>query len=220
MVAVVSAIPYIALQLKAVAASVTALIGGTGDAGGGTETALLVLLLIALFSVLFGTRHIDATEHHEGMVLAVAFESVVKLAAFLIVGVYVTYVMFDGFGDVLGQAAKLADGPPLTVQGGSAGHADWLLITALSGLAFLFLDRQFQVAVIENVDEAHLRTASWLLPGLPAGRSTCSCCRSPWPACCAASARATCSSSCCRWPRATNGWRWWPIWAACRRPRP
>ena len=164
-VAVASAIPYIALQLKAVAASVTALIGGTGDAGGGTETALLVLLLIALFSVLFGTRHIDATEHHEGMVLAVAFESVVKLAAFLIVGVYVTYVMFDGFGDVLGQAATLADGPPLTVQGGSAGYADWLLITALSGLAFLFLDRQFQVAVIENVDETHLRTASWLLPG-------------------------------------------------------
>ena len=164
-VAVASAIPYIALQLKAVDASVTTLIGGTGDAGGGTETALLVLLLIALFSVLFGTRHIDATEHHEGMVLAVAFESVVKLAAFLIVGVYVTYVMFDGFGDVLGQAANLADGPPLTVQGGSAGHADWLLITALSGLAFLFLDRQFQVAVIENLDETHLRQASWLLPG-------------------------------------------------------
>ena len=164
-VAVASAIPYIALQLKAVAASVTSLIGGTGDAGGGADTALLVLLLIALFSVLFGTRHIDATEHHEGMVLAVAFESVVKLAAFLIVGVYVTYVMFDGFGDLLGQAATLPDGPPLTVAGGAASHADWLLITALSGLAFLFLDRQFQVAVIENVDETHLRTASWLLPG-------------------------------------------------------
>jgi Na+/proline symporter/nitrogen-specific signal transduction histidine kinase len=165
LVAVASAIPYIALQLKAVAASVTALIGGTGDAGGGADTALLVLLLIALFSVLFGTRHIDATEHHEGMVLAVAFESVVKLAAFLIVGVYVTYVMFDGFGDVLGQAAGLPDGPPLTVQGGSAGYADWVLITALSGLAFLFLDRQFQVAVLENVDDNHLRQASWLLPG-------------------------------------------------------
>ena len=164
-VAVVSAIPYIALQLKAVAASVTSLIGDSTDAGGGADTALLVLLLIALFSVLFGTRHIDATEHHEGMVLAVAFESLVKLAAFLIVGVYVTYVMFSGFGDLLGQAATLADGPPLTVLGGAAGHADWLLITALSGLAFLFLDRQFQVAVIENLDEGHLRTASWLLPG-------------------------------------------------------
>ena len=164
-VAVASAIPYIALQLKAVAASVTTLIGGSGDAGGGADTALLVLLLIALFSVLFGTRHIDATEHHEGMVLAVAFESVVKLAAFLIVGAYVTYVMFDGVGDLLGQAAALPDGPPLTVEGGSAAYADWFLIMALSGMAFLFLDRQFQVAVIENVDETHLRTASWLLPG-------------------------------------------------------
>ena len=163
-VAVVSAIPYIALQLKAVSTSVTALIGSTGGPAGGADAALLVLLLIALFSVLFGTRHIDATERHEGMVLAVAFESLVKLAAFLIVGAYVTYVMFNGFGDIFGQAASLPTGPPLTVQGGGAGYADWFLITALSGLAFLFLDRQFQVAVIENVDEAHLRTASWLLP--------------------------------------------------------
>ena len=75
---------------------------------GGNGAALLVLLLIALFSVLFGTRHIDATEHHEGMVLAVAFESVVKLAAFLIVGVYVTWVMFDGFGDMLRPGRRAA----------------------------------------------------------------------------------------------------------------
>ena len=162
-VAVASAVPYVALQLKAVAASVTALIGGGGEAGG-TSAALLVLLLIALFSVLFGTRHIDATEHHEGMVLAVAFESMVKLAAFLIVGAFVTWGMFGGVADLFGQAALLPEGPPLTVRGGGAGYADWLLITALSGLAFLFLDRQFQVAVIENVDEAHLRTASWALP--------------------------------------------------------
>ena len=167
-VAILGAIPYIALQLKAVASSVTALIGaadGPVAGAGGTDTALFVLLLLALFSVVFGTRHIDATEHHEGMVLAVAFESLIKLATFLIVGIYVTYVMFDGFGDVLGQAAALPDGPPLTIAGGAAGYADWFLITAVSGLAFLFLDRQFQVAVIENVAEAHLRTASWLLPG-------------------------------------------------------
>ncbi|MGD9508810.1 MAG: histidine kinase dimerization/phospho-acceptor domain-containing protein, partial [Geminicoccaceae bacterium] len=163
-VAVVSAIPYIALQLKAVSASVTVLIGSDGEAIGGADAALLVLLLIALFSVLFGTRHIDATERHEGMVLAIAFESVVKLAAFLIVGIYVTYVMFDGFGDIFGRAARMPHVPPLTVDASTTGYADWFLITALSGLAFLFLDRQFQVAVIENVDEAHLRTASWALP--------------------------------------------------------
>ena len=115
-VAVVSAIPYIALQLKAVAASVTVLTGGGAVAAGGNSAALLVLLLIALFSVLFGTRHIDATEHHEGMVLAVAFESVVKLAAFVVVGAYVTWFMFAGFGDIFGQAASRPDGPPLTVR--------------------------------------------------------------------------------------------------------
>ena len=93
-----------------------------------------------------------------------AFESIVKLLTFLIVGGYVTYVMYDGMGDVLARAATLPDGPPLTIAGGSSGYADWFLITGVSGLAFLFLDRQFQVAVIENVDEAHLRTASWLLP--------------------------------------------------------
>jgi Na+/proline symporter/nitrogen-specific signal transduction histidine kinase len=167
-VAVLGAIPYIALQLKAVASSVTALVGEAGlplmGATGGADTALFVTLLLALFSVLFGTRHIDATEHHEGMVLAVAFESVVKLAAFLVVGVYVTYAMFDGFGDIFARAAALPEAPPLTVAGGVGGYADWFLVTGLSGLAFLFLDRQFQVAVIENVDEAHLRTASWLLP--------------------------------------------------------
>lgn len=165
-VAILGAIPYIALQLKAIAASVTALIGEANMAavtGGGADTALFVTLLLALFSILFGTRHIDATEHHEGMVLAVAFESVVKLAAFLLVGAYVTYGMFDGFGAILGEAARLPQGPPLTVEG-SGGYASWFWITGLSGLAFLFLDRQFQVAVIENVDEAHLRTASWLLP--------------------------------------------------------
>ena len=90
----VGAIPYIALQLKAVAASVTALLAGTDGTlagGGGAEHgAARGPAAGRLFSVLFGTRHIDATEHHEGMVLAVAFESVVKLAAFLIVGVYVT----------------------------------------------------------------------------------------------------------------------------------
>ena len=102
-------IPYIALQLKAVASSVTALIGACRPGRSRTPAAPTprssVLLLLALFSVLFGTRHIDATEHHEGMVLAIAFESVVKLATFLIVGVYVTYVDVRGFGDLLGQAA-------------------------------------------------------------------------------------------------------------------
>jgi Na+/proline symporter len=124
-VAILGAIPYIALQLKALAASVDTVLGA-GDAAavaagtGGADTALFVALLLALFSMLFGTRHIDATEHHQGMVLAVAFESVVKLAAFLLAGAYVTYGMFDGFGDIFAQAARHPLGPPSPWAAGPA----------------------------------------------------------------------------------------------------
>ena len=74
------------------------------------DSALYIALLLAAFTVLFGTRHLDATERHEGMVAAIAFESIVKLLAFLAVGVFVTYVVYDGFGDLFG--ARGADAAP------------------------------------------------------------------------------------------------------------
>ncbi len=173
-VAVLAAIPYVALQLKAVAASVAALAPEAASAallpgwGDGADTALVVAVLLAVFAILFGIRHIDATEHHEGVVLAVAFESIVKLAAFVAVGAFVTWGLFDGLGDLVARAGTAAsagggDGG-LTVAGSGLGYADWFLLTLVSGLACLVLPRQFQVAVIENVDEGHVRTAAWLLP--------------------------------------------------------
>jgi Na+/proline symporter/nitrogen-specific signal transduction histidine kinase len=169
LVAVLAAVPYIALQLKAVAASVAAILpdgGATLPDQGGADVALLVALVLAVFAIFFGARHIDATERHEGMVVAVALESVIKLAAFLAVGAFVTWGLFGGFGDLLARYAAAGRAPALTVGGaaGGLGYADWLLLTLLSGLAFLVLPRQFQVAVIENVDEDHVRAASWLLP--------------------------------------------------------
>jgi Na+/proline symporter len=159
------------LQLKAVAASVAALAPEAGRialAGGGegAGTSLVVALLLAAFAILFGIRHTDATEHHEGVVLAVAFESLVKLAAFLAVGAFVTWGLFDGFDDLMTRAAATAPGGGggLTIAGSGLGYADWFLLTLVSGLACLVLPRQFQVAVIENVDEGHVRTAAWLLP--------------------------------------------------------
>ena len=171
-IAVIVIMPYIALQLKGVSASFNVLlrypeIVMPADAEPGSifgDTALYVAALMAAFAMLYGTRHIDVTERHEGMVAAIAFESIVKLIAFLCVGFYVTFVMFDGFGDIFTQAAMRADLGKLFVMEGAADHGEWLTLIVLSMAAILFLPRQFQVSVVENIDERHLDKAAWLFP--------------------------------------------------------
>ena len=169
-IAVVGIMPYIALQLKAVASSFTVVLHYPDLSGAAavtslsplSDTALWVAALMATFSILFGTRHIDATEHHQGMVLAIAFESVVKLVAFAIVGLFVTYGVFDGFGDLFTQAAADPRIAPLMTLA-PAGN-DWLPFTALAMMAMICLPRQFQVTIVENVEESHLNKAIWLFP--------------------------------------------------------
>lgn len=167
-IAVVGIMPYISLQLKAVATSFDVLLGaagGTGALGQGLplgETALYVTIALAAFSILFGTRHIDATEHHAGMVVAIALESVVKLVAFLMVGAFVTFGMFDGFGDIFTQAAARPELARLMTF--EVAEGSWVSLTLLSMAAIICLPRQFQVAVVENVDEGHLAKALWLFP--------------------------------------------------------
>jgi signal transduction histidine kinase/Na+/proline symporter len=124
-----------------------------------------VALILAAFSILFGTRSIDATERHEGLVVAIAFESIVKLLAFLVVGLFVTYSLFDGFGDLFAQASAVPSIKALMgMEAISGGYTNWFTLLLLSMTAILFLPRQFQVAVVENVNESHVRTASWLFP--------------------------------------------------------
>ncbi|HLB16227.1 MAG TPA: sensor histidine kinase [Burkholderiales bacterium] len=173
-IAVIGILPYISLQLKAVSSSFTILVqypeiimpAKLGAVPVLQDTALYVALILALFTILFGTRHLDAAEHHEGMVAAIAFESLVKLLAFLAVGVFVTFGVYGGFGDVFARAAaepQLA--AMLTPLEGVAGsYASWVWLTILSMLAIMFLPRQFQVTVIENKDERHLNKAIWLFP--------------------------------------------------------
>ncbi|MFP5334029.1 MAG: sodium:solute symporter family transporter [Actinomycetes bacterium] len=171
-VAVLGLVPYIALQLKAISTTFSILRGGTGPLGTGVtasvpvvqDTALYAALLLAAFTIVFGTRHLDATERHEGMVAAIAFESLVKLVAFLVVGSWVTFGLFDGFADVVGQAAERADLAELLTLESTTGYASFFWLTVLSMLAFLLLPRQWQVAVVENVDENHVRTATWVFP--------------------------------------------------------
>jgi len=164
-IAVIGVVPYIALQLKAMAASVDVLLehSVSGVEIWGLDSTFLIAVVLALFSILFGTRHLDATERHEGMVAAVAFESVVKLIAFMAVGIFVTYGMFGGLGDLFLRAAASADlGRLLQLDSGRAGT--WTALIILSGLAIIFLPRQFQIIVVENVDESHLKRAVWLFP--------------------------------------------------------
>ncbi|RME79082.1 MAG: histidine kinase [Chloroflexi bacterium] len=170
MIAVVGIVPYISLQLKGISTSFTVLrhypqivmpnyvqnVPFLGD------TAFYVALLLAIFAILFGTRHLDVTEHHEGLVAAIAFESVVKLLAFLAVGVYVTYGLYGGLGDLFARTQNSPDMARLFVMQDSYG--DWAWLVLLSMLAILFLPRQFQMSVVENVSERHLNKAIWLFP--------------------------------------------------------
>ena len=173
LIAVVGVLPYIALQLKAVSNSYAILVrypeivapAHTASVPVLADTAFWVAVMLAAFTILFGTRHLDASERHEGMVAAIAFESIVKLAAFLAVGVFVTWGLFDGPADLFGQAAAAPRTAPLLAPLPVAGdQARWIWLLLLSALAFMFLPRQFQVAVVENVNEDHLRKAIWLFP--------------------------------------------------------
>jgi Na+/proline symporter/nitrogen-specific signal transduction histidine kinase len=165
-IAVVGVVPYIALQLKAVAASLDVLLhtsGGDLLPEPMLDSTLVIAALLALFTILFGTRHLDATERHEGMVAAIAFESVVKLVAFLAVGLFVTYGMFGGLSDLFQRAAAAPELARL-LQLDSSRAGTWTALILVSGLAIIFLPRQFQIIVVENVDESHLRRAVWLFP--------------------------------------------------------
>lgn len=169
LIAVVGVVPYIALQLKAVSESFTILRNypqlTTPDSLAHMplwhDTAFFVALLLALFTILFGTRHLDASERHEGMVAAIAFESVVKLVAFVAVGLFVTFGLYTGFADEIAQARNQI---PVLHISPTGSYENWFSLSLLAALAVMMLPRQFQVAVVEISDESHLRRALWLFP--------------------------------------------------------
>tara|TARA_R110002124_G_scaffold63350_16_gene173129 strand:+ start:3814 stop:6516 length:2703 start_codon:yes stop_codon:yes gene_type:complete len=165
-IAVIGIAPYIALQLKAVTSSIQAVAGssefGQGSLAGIDDVGLAfgIAAAMALFTILFGTRHVDAKEQHHGVVAAIAFEAVVKLTALLAVGVFVVYTG-GGFEGIFSRAAEMGVGP----KPDNSFDDRWLTTMALSVAAIVCLPRQFQVTVVENSDEDHLRVASWAFPG-------------------------------------------------------
>jgi len=167
LIAIVGMIPYIALQLKAVSASVETILaaGAASNAAAPPvvgDVALFVALLMAAFGVLFGTRHTDATEHQDGLMLAIAAESIIKLVAFLAVGVFVSFVMFPGPAQLLADAWRHPQAAAALTRAPQA--AGFAAMTVLSLFAIVLLPRQFHVAIVENHSEAEIRRAAWLFP--------------------------------------------------------
>ncbi len=168
LVVVVGVLPYIALQLKAVAFGFEVLSRPIGSGASVViadpfhDSALFFALLLAGFSILFGTRQIVSSENHHGMVLAIAFESTVKLVAFVSVGLFACYGVFGGIGDAYGHALQL---PQLArLPDGGSWTAGFVTQTLLAAIAILCLPRQFHVAVVESTSAADLRRARWVFP--------------------------------------------------------
>ncbi|MHA6324933.1 ATP-binding protein [Roseivivax sp. CAU 1753] len=158
---VIAATPYIALQLQSVTLSfeVFGIAGATtGRTGPDASTAFYVALGLSLFTVIFGTRNLDANERHHGVVMAIAVEAVVKLFALMSVGIFVVWGLSGGIPGTLARI-EASDISAWDIHGGR-----WAGLIFLSAAAFLCLPRMFQVLVVEAADEDHLRTASWAFP--------------------------------------------------------
>ncbi len=162
LVAVIGVTPYIGLQIKAIMTTFTII---SGETTGTAAAGLFITFTLGVFAIIFGARRLDSSERHGGLVFAIAFESIVKLVAFVLVGVYVTYSLFHGFGDIF---RKIEDSEYSILlflgKGTGTGYPEWLALTFLSMMAIMFLPRQFQMAVVENYDESHISKAAWLFP--------------------------------------------------------
>ena len=168
-IAVVGIIPYISIQLKAVSFALETMMVSPGWPEESAtriplaeDLAFFVTVAMAAFAMLFGTRHIDTTEHQDGLMMAIAVESIVKLFAFIAVGVFVTFIMMGGIGPLIERAASSAETASLFVKSFAGGT--WLTQMLLAMAAIILLPRQFHVAVVENANRNDLRRASWLFP--------------------------------------------------------
>lgn len=175
--AVLGIMPYIALQLKAVAYSFELLCKPVASGVGGArqylpalpeqvDTALVAALLLAVFGILFGARHLNVTQRHEGLVAAVALESLLKIVAFLMVGLFVTFGLHDGFTDLFGKfLERFPDRHELLMLNTEkVPYPEWFSLTFLAMMAVMFLPRQFHIMVVENCREEHIRQAMWRFP--------------------------------------------------------
>jgi Na+/proline symporter/signal transduction histidine kinase len=165
-VCLMAIVPYISLQLKAVSETFQILSDDTSYVSTSVydDSTFYIALLLAVFATFFGTQTTDASEKHKGIVISVAFESILKLVFFLFVGVYVTYILFDGTEAIYTKMSMADNFEALTTINGFEDGFNWLFTIMLSFMAIFLLPRQFQVSVVENVREKHLKNAIWMFP--------------------------------------------------------
>ena len=158
-IATIGSVPYIALQLKAVVAGFSIVSDYSVAETPSTDMALIVAIALAMFAILFGTRKIDVTEHHDGMMLAIAFESVVKLLAFVAVGVFALMLIHDA--DIVPTAAFTKADYLFSFD-----HLPDTFVTQLilASAAIFCLPRQFHVAIVEAYEDANIRSTRWGFP--------------------------------------------------------
>ncbi|MGU5681697.1 hybrid sensor histidine kinase/response regulator [Aeromonas allosaccharophila] len=165
LIAIMGILPYLVLQLKAIVTGLDLLMansGGISPTSNTSELALGVTLLLALFSILFGTRHLDATEHHRGMVVAIAFESLVKLLAFIAVGGFALWLILSKPGEAHEQVTRDFFAQVVAVSPGNL--LELAIYTVLAMCAVICLPRQFHVTVVENNQGQDLHWARWIFP--------------------------------------------------------
>jgi len=157
-------IPYIALQLKAITETFHVVSNTPINSFIFDDITTYVAVALALFASYYGTRYADASVKRKGIVTAVAMESILKLVFFVIIGVYVTFFVFDGFDDIYQKASLLKDFHAKNTIGGLPQAINWFLLCLVSMFAIFLLPRQFHVSVVENNRERHVNKAVWLFP--------------------------------------------------------
>jgi Na+/proline symporter len=166
LIALMASAPYIALQLKAITQTILMVLAsfqqGRLTQGAPSQTlSLAVTILLAAFAMAFGTRRLNPKENQQGLILAIAVESVVKLVAFLGVGAFVVWGIFGG----LDELGRLAESPRIAAMLSKPPNAaNWFVTTLLSASAILLLPRQFHVTIVENSNPNEIRAAAWLFP--------------------------------------------------------
>lgn len=163
-VCLIGILPYIALQLKAISETFHIVSETETSKNIFDDTTTYVAIALAMFASYYGSRYVDASEKRKGIVTAVATESVLKLFFFILIGIYVTYYVFDGFDDIYTKASLLPKFAEKNKIGGLSEGMNWFFLCVLSLFSIFLLPRQFQVSVVENNRERHLKTAIWLFP--------------------------------------------------------